>query len=54
LRDICRITHHNDEAYVGALAVVRAIRLVGLVARVRDEKEFEAIARQFGALVSAG
>jgi ADP-ribosyl-[dinitrogen reductase] hydrolase len=29
LRDICRITHHHDEAYVGALAVARAIRLVG-------------------------
>lgn len=28
LRDICRITHHNDEAYVGALAVVIAIRSV--------------------------
>jgi ADP-ribosyl-[dinitrogen reductase] hydrolase len=26
IRDICRITHHNDEAYVGALAVVLAIR----------------------------
>jgi ADP-ribosylglycohydrolase len=22
VRDVCRITHHNDEAYVGALAVV--------------------------------
>lgn len=26
IRDICRITHHNDEAYVGALAVVLATR----------------------------
>ena len=26
IRDVCRITHHNDEAYVGALAVVAAIR----------------------------
>ncbi|HYO78578.1 MAG TPA: ADP-ribosylglycohydrolase family protein, partial [Thermoanaerobaculia bacterium] len=26
IRDISRITHHNDEAYVGALAVVLAIR----------------------------
>jgi ADP-ribosyl-[dinitrogen reductase] hydrolase len=26
LRDVCRITHHNDEAYVGALAVVLAVR----------------------------
>jgi ADP-ribosyl-[dinitrogen reductase] hydrolase len=28
LRDVCRITHHNDEAYVGALAVVVAVRVV--------------------------
>jgi ADP-ribosylglycohydrolase len=26
LRDIARITHHHDEAYIGALAVVVAIR----------------------------
>lgn len=26
--DVCRITHHNDEAYIGALAVVLAIRSV--------------------------
>ena len=26
LRDVCRITHHNDEAYIGALAVALAIR----------------------------
>ncbi|MGC4051857.1 MAG: ADP-ribosylglycohydrolase family protein [Paludibaculum sp.] len=28
IRDVCRITHHNDEAYVGALAIVCAIRSV--------------------------
>jgi ADP-ribosylglycohydrolase len=28
IRDVCRITHKNDEAYVGALAVVRSIRHV--------------------------
>lgn len=28
IRDVCRITHHNDEAYVGALAVICAIRSV--------------------------
>lgn len=27
IRDVSRITHHNDEAYVGALAVVDAVRL---------------------------
>jgi ADP-ribosylglycohydrolase len=26
LRDICRVTHHHDESYVGALAVALAIR----------------------------
>lgn len=25
IRDICRVTHHNEEAYLGALAVVRAV-----------------------------
>jgi ADP-ribosylglycohydrolase len=28
IRDVCRITHHNDEAYAGALAVVSALRSV--------------------------
>src|SRR5215472_13007438 len=28
IRDVCRITHHSDEAYVGALAVVIAIRSI--------------------------
>jgi ADP-ribosyl-[dinitrogen reductase] hydrolase len=26
--DVCRITHHNDEAYIGALAVLLAIRSI--------------------------
>ena len=26
IRDVCRITHHNDEAYVGALAIILAIQ----------------------------
>jgi ADP-ribosyl-[dinitrogen reductase] hydrolase len=26
LRDVCRITHHHDEAYIGALAVILALR----------------------------
>jgi ADP-ribosylglycohydrolase len=26
IRDVCRITHHNEEAYVGALAVLTAVR----------------------------
>jgi ADP-ribosylglycohydrolase len=32
LRDVCRITHHHDEAYVGALAVTFALRALS-----RDE-----------------
>jgi ADP-ribosylglycohydrolase len=28
IRDVCRITHHHDEAYLGALAVLHAIRSV--------------------------
>lgn len=28
IRDICRITHRNDEAYIGALALLRTIRHV--------------------------
>lgn len=28
IRDVCRITHRNDEAYIGALAVVRSVRHV--------------------------
>jgi ADP-ribosylglycohydrolase len=28
IRDVCRITHRNDKAYIGALSVVLAIRSV--------------------------
>lgn len=28
IRDVCRITHRNDEAYVGALVILRTIRQV--------------------------
>lgn len=31
LRDVCRITHHSDEAYAGALAVVLALHLINSV-----------------------
>jgi ADP-ribosylglycohydrolase len=30
IRDVCRITHHNEEAYAGALAVALAIRYLAL------------------------
>ena len=28
IRDVCRITHRNDEAYIGALATLRTVRHV--------------------------
>jgi len=27
IRDVCRITHHSDEAYIGALAILVSLRL---------------------------
>jgi len=39
IRDVCRITHQNDEAYAGALAVVVAIRSV-LSGTWTQEKSF--------------
>lgn len=39
IRDACRITHHNDEAYVGALAVYLAIRGI-ITGSFENEKEF--------------
>jgi ADP-ribosyl-[dinitrogen reductase] hydrolase len=27
IRDVCRITHHNEEAYAGALAILLAVRV---------------------------
>lgn len=44
LRDVCRITHRNDEAYVGALAVVLAIRHL-LAGEARDESLIEMLAQ---------
>lgn len=29
IRDVCRITHHNEEAYAGSLAVLLAMHLLG-------------------------
>ena len=39
IRDVCRITHHSDEAYVGALAVLVAMHLGPAI-----EDLFEAVA----------
>ena len=30
IRDVCRITHHNEEAYAGALAILLAVRSASL------------------------
>jgi ADP-ribosyl-[dinitrogen reductase] hydrolase len=56
VRDICRITHHNDEAYAGALAVVLAIRAVlknpnitaeVLLTQIAEELPHTAVREQF-------
>jgi len=56
VRDICRITHHNDEAYVGALAVVLAIQAVlkdpnitaaVLLAKIAEALPHTAVREQF-------
>jgi ADP-ribosylglycohydrolase len=44
IRDVCRITHHSDEAYVGALAVVLSVG-----AAMRGEQSLEWIASQLPA-----
>jgi ADP-ribosyl-[dinitrogen reductase] hydrolase len=36
IRDVCRITHRNDEAYIGALAIVVAIRQVSIAGENLD------------------
>lgn len=37
IRDVCRITHRNDEAYVGGLAIIRSLRWVMQVGRLDQE-----------------
>ena len=46
IRDVCRITHHNEEAYIGALAVVHAVSFTSkgdwdggsdLIAKIMDK-----------------
>ena len=37
IRDVCRITHHNEEAYVGALAMVGAVRSLGVNSSTPDQ-----------------
>ena len=43
IRDVCRITHHNEEAYVGALAVVAAIRWLAFDETASPEQLFETV-----------
>lgn len=45
IRDVSRITHHSDEAYAGALAVVVAVRLA-VSGCWCDPGSLEAVARQ--------
>jgi len=42
LRDVCRITHHNEEAYVGALAISEAIRSLAF-GKVSPSSLFEVV-----------
>ena len=43
IRDVCRITHHSDEAYVGALAVLLAIHSIVSGVWSRDRNFLTAI-----------
>lgn len=43
IRDVCRITHHNEEAYVGALAVVAGIRWLAFDKRASPIELFETV-----------
>jgi len=45
IRDVCRITHHNDEAYAGALAVVAAVRAAASGCWSRENSFFAIAAR---------
>ena len=62
IRDVCRITHHSDEAYVGALAVLLAIHSVvagswspqtTFIALTRDNLPDSAVRDRIGQLVQA-
>ena len=49
IRDVCRVTHHNDEAYVGALSVVIAIRLILTGSWSKDKSLLGAVAESIPA-----
>lgn len=44
IRDVCRITHHNEEAYVGALAIVASIRQLAF-AQLAPDQLLESVVR---------
>ena len=44
IRDVCRITHRHDEAYIGALAIVRSIRYAMLGKPLQEELLHELVA----------
>lgn len=44
IRDVCRITHHNDEAYCGALAVLIAVRSAALEMQRQPREMYHRIA----------
>jgi ADP-ribosylglycohydrolase len=45
IRDVCRITHHNEEAYVGGLALLTAIQSLVLSDSSSPDQLFESVLR---------
>lgn len=45
IRDVCRITHHNDEAYAGALAVALAVRYLAFDDTAEPARLFDHVLR---------
>jgi ADP-ribosylglycohydrolase len=45
IRDVCRITHHNEEAYIGALVIVSAIRSLAFNDSASPVQLFENVLR---------
>lgn len=45
IRDVCRITHHNEEAYIGALVIVSGIRSLAFDDSASPAQLFENVLR---------
>ena len=45
IRDVCRITHHNEEAYVGGLAILTAIQSLVFSDSSSPDQLFESVLR---------